>query len=235
MARAQQRPRAVADGTAEVLAEQDRIQQAVAGERRRIARELHDRLGYCLSLTQRQMELYDIRRAGDPPAAEGHWEDAQQTLRDAMRHLRAVTSALYERQPPHGLDTALRDFLRDAGTGGVPVAVHVHGDESWVPPHVLDESFLVLREAVRNALAHARPRSLRVGVDITPYELCGTVLDNGRGFDTTRQPRGSCGLVAMAERAETLGGKLLCTSLIGVGTRIRLTVPLVGRGLGHAA
>ncbi|MFI0897974.1 sensor histidine kinase [Streptomyces sp. NPDC020983] len=216
-------------------AERGRIPQAAADERRRIARELHDRLGYCLSLTQRQLELYDIRRVADPVAAEGSWETAQRALQDSMRHLRAVTCSLYERQPPQGLEAALRDFLRDAGTGGVPVTLHVHGDESWAPPRVLDESFLVLREAVRNALAHARSSSLRVSVDITPYELCGTVLDNGRGFDTTRQSRGSCGLASMAERTETLGGHLLCTSLIGVGTRIRLTVPLIGRGLGHVA
>ncbi|MFI0939787.1 sensor histidine kinase [Streptomyces sp. NPDC021020] len=216
-------------------AEQGRISQAVADERRRIARELHDRMGYCLSMTQRQLELYDIRRSTDPAAAEGHWSGAWEALRDSMRHLRAVTCTLHSRPALHSLDAALRAYLQSADTADVTVTVHVNGDESWVPPRVVDESFLVLREAARNALAHATPRSLRISVDITPYELCGTVLDNGRGFDTTGPVRGSCGLASMTERADALGGRLLCTSLIEVGTRVRLTVPLTGHGVENIA
>ncbi len=207
------------------------VPRALAEERRRIARELHDRMGYCLSMTQRQLELYDIRRASDPPVAEGHWEEAWEALQESMRHLRVVTSTLHDQQPPRSLDAALRAYLGAADTGDSLVGIQVSGDETWAPPRVLDECFLVLREAARNALAHARPRSLRITVAITPHELRGTVLDNGRGFDTTGTAREGFGLISMAERTELLGGQLALASVIDVGTVVRFAVPLRGRSV----
>lgn len=211
------------------------VPTALAEERRRIARDLHDRVGYGLSMTQRQLELHDMLRASDPPLAERHLEVAYKSVQDSMRHLRAVTSALHEHRPPPGLDAALRAYLRTADTGDSLVTLQIDGDEAGVPPEVLDECFVVLREAARNALSHARPRSLRITVDITPYELCGTVMDDGCGFDTTTSARGGLGLTSMTERTELLGGRLVCTSLIDVGTVIRLSVPLSGPSVEHVA
>lgn len=211
------------------------VPRAQVEERRQIAKDLHDRMGHCLSTVQKQLELYDLHQVGDPPVAEGHWQGAWESLQESMRYLRAVTSRLHMQQPPRSLEAALRAYLEVAETGGAQVTVQVNGDETWASPKVLDECFLVLREAARNALSHARPRLLRIDVDITPYELRGTVVDNGCGFDPSTPVGGGLGLISMVTRAELLGGRLTFTSLVGEGTRIGFSVPLSGRPVEHIA
>jgi len=212
----------------------NQVHEAQVNERRRIARDLHDRIGHCISITHRQLELFHLYRDSDPVKAGHKVETAQRAIRESMQNLRAVASELYAVEPAKSLDTALLNYFDTANTEGVDVRVRVSGDESWVLPGMLDEVFLVLREASRNALHHAEASTLIVNVEITPYEIRAFVEDDGRGFDPSLPPEsGGLGLSSMRERAYLCGGTVAVRSRPGHGTHIDFAVPLQGERQGH--
>jgi signal transduction histidine kinase len=204
----------------------NQVREAQASERRRIAREMHDRIGHCLSIIHRQLELYRRYQDTHPVKADQKVEAAQRAIVDSMTNLRALTSDLYTKDPFKSLDTALVNYLDGAGVEGVASRVRVNGDESWVSPDVLDETFMVLREAAHNALTHAEPTMVIVNVDISPIEIRAFVEDDGIGFAADRAHTGGVGILSMRERARLLGGTLAVRSRPGNGTLVEFSVPL---------
>lgn len=206
-----------------------RIQTAHVDERHRIARELHDRLGEGVSGALRQLELHELTEPERPDESRLCNALAKRALVEVMDHLHIVISDL-RRDFVTSLGKALGDYIASTATD-VDVRLHISGDERWAPPTVIDETYLILREAVRNALAHGEPQLLLVGVDLAPHELHAWVEDDGRGFDPCGPDlgAGSAGLDTMRERAALIGGKLTVTSSPGEGTQIDLLLPLPGR------
>jgi signal transduction histidine kinase len=205
------------------------------GERRRIARELHDRVGNGLSVAQRQLELL-----------QDHGDKAP--VPESMESLRAVICDLRCEAPPGGLpggplgsplgslEEALASYLEAVRADDVTPRLRVTGDETFVPQVVRDESFLIVCEAIRNALGHGAPGTVLVSVNIAPQELRAVVEDTGCGFDhATAPPSGAMGLSSMRERAALLGGSVSVLSQPGRGTRIELVVPLPACRPGPAA
>lgn len=209
----------------------NRIHKANVDERRRIARELHDRLGEGLSVALRQLDLGEIsaqKEAGDPGRQT---KLAREALVETMRRLRVVTSDLRHERVT-GLEKALTQYA-DSVAAEAQISLRVSGDESWATYAVLDEVFLILREALRNALQHGSPEHVLIAVNVTPQELTARVQDDGRGFvvpdPADNATARTAGLASMRERAALLGGRLLVTSAPGRGTCIELYVSLLGR------
>jgi len=108
---------------------------------------------------------------------------------------------------------------------GIRADIRVDGDEAGVPGHVRGQLFLMLREAVRNAVSHSGCGSLSIGLDIAPERIVGSVEDDGQGFDAAAG-NGGVGLRSMRERAALLDGDLKLDCEPGRGTRVELSVPL---------
>ncbi|MFI6779508.1 sensor histidine kinase [Micromonospora sp. NPDC050276] len=202
------------------------VHQAQIAERSLIARELHDRLGHSLSAAYRNLEAHELAQERRGDDVDRRVVIARESLHDAVGYLRVLIADLRLSQPLGSLDEALANFLSTVQTGDTRLHTEINGDESWVPPEVLDEVFLVVREALRNAVAHAGARVIHAVVDITPHELRATVTDDGVGFDLAEKRRGS-GLRAMAERASTVGGRLAVRAAGHQGTSVELVVPLL--------
>ncbi len=204
----------------------NKVHLAQVEERRRIARDLHDRVGSEASGAYRQLELAAVHgipgQSGEAVAA------ATQAISSVLAGLRQVTSDLRLTQPLENLEIALKRYVSGLD-GESQVAIRVSGDEAWADPVVLDETFLIVREALRNALAHTDRASVVARVDIAPHELAALVSDNGAGFDQARLASSTgSGLASMQERAALIGGSLTVTSAPGAGTAVRLLVPLGG-------
>lgn len=198
--------------------------EARSKERRSIVRELHDRIGYGVSVAQRHLELFDLHWPANPAVAAAKVEMAQQAIQEMMLNLRALTSDLHP-DPLNNLEKALLRYIESTGRDEVNMRLQVNGDETWATPIVLDESFLVLREAARNALSHGSPSMVLIRVDIAPHELRGSVKDDGVGFSPQSHTSDGVGLITMRERAHGVGGRLIVTSRPGHGTDVELFVP----------
>jgi signal transduction histidine kinase len=97
---------------------------------------------------------------------------------------------------------------------------------------VLDEVFLIIREAARNVFQHASASILLINVNITPHELNAFIEDDGRGFEQDRPPvSGGVGVHSMHERVKLLKGRLTISSSVGRGTQVDFSLPLSGASL----
>jgi signal transduction histidine kinase len=211
----------------------ERVDQAQIDERRRIARDLHDRLGEGMSVALRQLELHELTSGKDPLTPSPRAAMAKDAITEAMRRLRVVTSDLRQ-DSVRSLEKALIQYI-DSVAGDLAAAadvrLRVSGDETWAPPAVIDEAFLILREAIRNALSHGAPRMMLIGVALAPHELHAWVEDDGCGFVLVHRAASvfaGTGLAAMRERAALIGGRLTIASVPGQGTHVELLVPLPG-------
>jgi signal transduction histidine kinase len=200
-------------------------------ERSRIGRELHDRLGHDLSVAYRGLESFEVIQEQQGRSVDERVVRSRLAVRAGLEYIRALAHDLQLSEPVQMLGPALREVADAVAVDGVVVRVAVNGDESWVPPEVLDEVFLVLREAIRNSCAHGRAANLTVHVAVAPDELHATVQDDGVGFDPPlRCGEHSSGLHSMSERVRLLGGRLSFSRPPGGGSRVKLSVP-VRRGM----
>ena len=208
----------------------ERVGQAHVDERRRIARDLHDRLGEGMSAALRQLELHELESDRDSRAPSPWTARAKDALIEAMRRLRVVISNLRQ-DSIRSLETALVQYI-DSVASDADVRLRVSGDETWASSEVIEEAFLIVREAIRNAFQHGVPRQVLIGVALAPHELHAWVEDDGRGFALTEAGAGpvaaGAGLASMRERAELIGGRLTIASAPGHGTQVELLVPLPG-------
>jgi signal transduction histidine kinase len=201
---------------------------AVAEERNRLARELHDSMNQHLFglILNAEAALAAVR--DDPTRAEAQLKQVKDLARSTMEELRTLIAGL---RPPaleaDGLATTLRkqlDVLRRANRATIDLSVTGEGRLD------LDDAQEVLRiaqEALRNALQHAHARTVNVELDQRGAALTLVVRDDGVGFDPLARSARSrrLGLTTMRERARALGGSLRITSAPGAGTTVKLVVP----------
>ena len=202
---------------------------AVAEERARLARELHD------SVTQSLYSLTLFAEAGQHQTELGHTERMQQHMarigQTAQQALKEMRLLVYQLRPPmlqqQGLAAALRQRL-DAveGRAGIEAQLVVETGSN-LPAHVQEELYWIAQEALNNSLKHANASSVVVRVSADERQVALRVTDNGHGFD----PTGTChpgglGLTSMRERAGRLKGTLTVTSEPGQGTTVSVEAPL---------
>jgi signal transduction histidine kinase len=198
---------------------------AIEAERKRIAFELHD------SAKQRlhAAHLLVTSLQGRVP------DELDRTLARAAIELESAasdmdTSLAELRSPLEGrrLDEALRaraeELARDQGP-----RIDVEGHAPELPPLVGAHAFRIAAEALTNALRHADATRIEIAFTRPPGALRVSVRDDGRGLPEQARP-GATGLLAMENRAATIGARLTVTSADATGTLIELDIPLTHNG-----
>src|SRR5215207_3225736 len=212
-----------------------------AAERQRIGRELHDRVAHTMGVAHQNLQLYAVYAKSEPTRAADKLKRATEAIQTALDQTRDLSTQLARQgteEMHEGLGAALRELLDTYVPEGVQTALSAEGDESFVLPHVADQAYLVMREAVRNAVEHSGCGRVEVSIEVQDAGLWGSVEDDGKGFDPregpddTRSGRGDggpdegVGLRSMRKRAELLGGRLNLDSEFGSGTVVEVWVPL---------
>jgi two-component system NarL family sensor kinase len=206
------------------------VQLGAVEERNRLAREIHDTLAQGLAATALHLETADALLAG-PEAPAPAREAVRQALLLTRANLdEARRSVLDLRAAPledRGLAEALAALARDTATHDGPrVTVEVVGTNRPLPARVEAGLYRMAREALTNALRHARARRVTVRLVSLPDRLHLTVEDDGQGFAPADVPAGRYGLIGLNERARLLGGSFHVHSAPAAGTRLDITVPL---------
>jgi signal transduction histidine kinase len=206
----------------------DKIYRAQVDERKLLARNLHDQVGTVIGVSYRQLELFSIYRESDPIAASIRVETATQALAQVISEIRQLTADMRLVEPLHGLEKALLDYVSAAKEDDMITSVVVNGDESWASDQVRGEVFLIVREALGNAIRHGRPGNVAARIDIAPHELRAAIQDDGSGFQVGKTSNGQSGLRSMQERAALLGGTFRLSSAVGKGTTVEILIPFEG-------
>ena len=200
--------------------------RAEAEERKRISRELHDRVAHAMGVVHQSLELHEALKHSDPGAARAKMNLAKQTTKEAMSLTRNLSQELRSVESKDGFSTALSSLLETTVPLGLERHFSVEGDEALVPPHAREQLFVILREGVRNAVSHSMASRLDVGVCISSEEVVGYVEDDGRGFAEEDGGYAGGGVRSMKERAELVGSSFELSSALGVGTSIKTVIPL---------
>jgi signal transduction histidine kinase len=218
--RAEQVERAIAESG-------ELAREAVADERGRIARELHDVVAHSVSIVAVQTGAAEELIERDPARAREHLDAARRTSREALIEMRRLLDVLREDgasyAPQPGLDR-VGELIDDARAAGLEVEFAESGDRGALTPGVELTIYRVMQEALTNVRKHAGPVPTRVAITYGP-EALELEVRNEAGRSNGSAPPGGHGLIGMRERLRLFGGALSAGAEADGGYRVHATLP----------
>ena len=208
---------------------------AVAEERTRIARELHDIVAHAVSVMVLQVGA--VRHKLPDALAEDRdaLTSVEQAGRTALAEMRRLLAAMrrdgddVDLMPQPGLD-GLGSLLEEIGRAGLPVRLHVEGEPLPLPAALDLSAYRIVQEGLTNVLKHARASHAEVTVCYRPDGLRTEVRDDGIGAaasDGVGTGHGH-GLVGIRERVKIYGGEMTAGTANGGGFVLSTRLPLGG-------
>lgn len=207
----------------------EQARSAVAEERRRIARELHDQVAHHLGVVSLQTGAARQWVARDPERAAAAMRSVEEAARSALNTMPMILHSLRtgpgdELLPQPGLHdlAALIERVTDAG---LSVELTFAGGQRALDTAVEASAYRIVQEGLTNVLKHAGAARAQVTVTFGASELIVEVNDDGEGTVTTRGQSGF-GLLGIRERVELLGGLLETGEGSDGGFMLRARLPL---------
>ncbi len=208
---------------------------AVAEERSRLARELHDAVTQTLFSASLIAEAVPSTWETDPQRGRALLQELRGLSRGALAEMRTL---LLELRPASLLETQLEELLRQLGEAasgreGIPVEIKVEG-KGTLPSEVHIALYRIAQEGLNNIVKHARASHVTIHLQYIknrpdgqnqnpPFGVQLEIKDDGRGFDLVQTPPHRLGLEIMKERAQAIGAKLSIKTHPGKGTAIFVT------------
>lgn len=207
----------------------------VEQERLRIARELHDVMAHTIAVITVQTGVAAEVLTDAPAEARQALGTIRAASREAMAELKATVGVLRDGDsqaaslaPTPGLGQ-LEGLFEATRQAGLRVETTVAGDPRPLPPAVDLTAYRIVQESLTNVVRHAQATTATVAIRYQPDGLVLEICDDGHGLAGTAAGRGH-GLVGMAERAVTLGGRLEAGPRPSGGFRVWSSLP-AGRGV----
>jgi len=208
---------------------EERARRAVADERARIARELHDVIGHSVSVMTVQSSA--VRRLLEPDQEKERAAllVVERTGREALAEMRRMVGVL--RRPEEAPALApqpsleqLERLVEQARDAGLPVELRIEGAPKQLPTGVDLTAYRLVQEGLTNAIKHARAQRAEVVVRYSDGHVELTVSDDGPGGGDG--DKGGHGLVGMRERVSVYGGELEAGPRPEGGYRLRARLPV---------
>ncbi len=204
---------------------------AVAEERTRIARDLHDSAGHAINVILVQAGAARLLQERDPSAAREALETIEEVARETVAEIDRLVGLLREDgssgaiEPPSGL-VGLETLAARHGAAGLSVSLDVRGNRRTLPTRVDQAAYRIVQEALTNAARYGRGNA-DVTVSFGPGALEIDIANAVGGAATDRRNGGGLGLAGMRERAALLGGSVEAAESDGV-FRVRARLPYGG-------
>ena len=202
-----------------------RLVEIQEGERRAIARELHDQTGQALTMLR---ILLDRAKVVAGKVAYPILDEARAVLLETVEQVREMSLNLR----PSMLDdlgltpTLLWYFDRYTTRTKIRVNFKHTGLSKTLPLEVRIATYRIVQEALSNVARHARTDEVTVNISLIRQRLHLQIEDSGTGFDPVVIMPTSAGISGMEERVHLLGGRIQVDSTPGMGTRLTAEIPL---------
>jgi signal transduction histidine kinase len=186
---------------------------AVAEERARIARELHDIVAHAVSVMVLQVGAVRHKLPAELAADKDALGDVERAGRSALGEMRRLLGAMRDEHgdvalaPQPGLD-GLDALAESVGRAGLPVELHVQGESFPLPRAVELSAYRIVQEGLTNSLKHARAGHAYVTIRYAAEELEVEVADDGHGPVKSDGHGHGHGLVGVRERVKIYGGEM---------------------------
>jgi signal transduction histidine kinase len=230
IARATARERALEQRAAWLETErEERARAAVADERARIARDLHDALGHAISANVLQVAVVRRRLRNDQGDEREVLLAVERSGRDSVAELRRMLGMLREDEngglAPLPSLARLDELAETTRSAGTPVDVRIEGEARTIPRGVDVAAYRILQEALTNVLKHAGDARARVCVAYEPDAVALEVSDDGCGGPVDGHMQPGHGLIGMRERVSLYGGDLRAERGDGGGFTVMARLP----------
>jgi signal transduction histidine kinase len=202
---------------------------ATQQERRRIGRELHDRLLQVLASLGLRLEACRRHLVESPRELGQELRLMEEATRSSMQEIRRFLAGKDTQAfAPGTLSEKLKEEMRFLRDGlGLRVVLESEPEDFNLPPEVEQELYFVLREGLMNVARHSQASKTQLLLKQVEAEIHGTLQDDGVGFDPASvRDDGGFGIVAMEERVKKLGGTLSIQATPGKGTKLSFRVPI---------
>ncbi len=203
--------------------------RAVAEERARIARELHDVIAHSVSVMVVQAGAGERVLESDPQAARESFRSIRETGGQTLIEMRRLLGLL--RDDEHALSLAPQPSIARLGTlvydvcaAGLPTSLSVEGEQKPLAPGIELSAYRIVQEALTNVRKHAAAGKAEVIVSYGSDDVTIEVLDDGVGC--RGQTNSGHGLIGMRERAALYGGTIVAGVRHEGGFRVRAVLPL---------
>jgi signal transduction histidine kinase len=198
-------------------------QEAVAIDRTRLARDLHDAVTQTLFSASMIAEVLPDIWSTSQIEGRRRLDELRQLTRGALAEMRTL---LVELRPSGLTEIPLPDLLRQLcesliGRARLPIQLHIEG-EGKLPPDLQICFYRIAQEALNNIVKHARATQALVTLRLNETVTL-SIVDNGSGFDPASVSPRHYGLKIMCERAEALGAEFSIYSEPGEGTQISVS------------
>ena len=210
-----------------------KLTEVQEGERKQLARELHDELGQ--ALTAISINLAAIAQdVGDcSPALLARLTESQSLADQTLEQIRELSFRLRPAMLDDlGLAPALQWYIRQyAQRVNLDVQLDISDLDERLPAHVETALYRICQEALTNVTRHAQASTVHVRLQRSGATVIAHIEDDGQGFDVTHVfngnvPKHGIGLLGMRERVALLGGSFNIQSELGHGTQIAIEIPL---------
>ena len=212
------------------LAREQSASRAVAEERNRIARELHDVIGHSVSVMTVQASAVRRRLRPEQVTEREALQTVEAVGREALTEMRRMVGVLrqdgdpVDRQPPPGLDQLDR-LAEKFRAAGLPVQLTVTGEPRPLAPGLDLTAYRLVQEGLTNTLRHATsPQEAEVAIDYADQTLELAVRDDGQSLEA--QPEPGHGLLGLRERVSVYGGRLVARPRGQGGFELVATLPI---------
>ena len=213
---------------------EDNARLAVALERGRIAREMHDVVAHNVSVVVVQAAAAERLVESDPERARQAMRDVATTGRQALTEMRRLLGVLRDGDASDDLGpqpgvAELRALAGRVEDAGMQVELSIQGEERPLPASAALSVYRIVQEALTNSLRHAGPARARVILRYLPDALEVQVSDNGSGGMPPAE-HGGHGLIGMRERVALFGGELTAGPRPEGGYAVVARIPTSGSG-----
>jgi signal transduction histidine kinase len=196
-------------------------------ERARIARELHDTLfqGFLGASLVLHSAVEEMPADSPSKPSLNHALNVMRRVIDEGRH--ALKGLRSSGMASTSLEQALSSVGEEYTPSGARFRMLVMGEPKALKPAIQEQIYLIVREALLNALRHSEATSIEAEVEYQRHQLRVVVRDNGRGIDQQvlrSQQDSHWGLLGMRERARSIGAQLRIWSRRGAGTEVEISI-----------
>ena len=206
------------------------LEQAIAEERARIARDIHDGLAQTLAFRRMRVDLWLEWLDQEPERLRAELVALKPLLREQIAELRRAIFALRPIQFDElGFVAGLHRYIIEFGTQqGWATTVDLNGIAAYLSPPIEAICFRIIQEGLTNIAKHARATAVTVQSAQVDGGLQIVICDNGHGFEPGTVPNTSdhLGLRQMRERLAAFHGRLTLLSQPGAGTELRVWLPI---------
>lgn len=211
-----------------------RIIEAQEEERKRVAREIHDGPAQSMSNVVIKAEICEKLMDKDIHEARKELQNLKKVMRDSLQEVRKI---IYNLRPMALDDIGLlptleRYVISFREDTGIDIILKARGVGEDISPVISLAVFRIVQEALNNILKHSKAKNASVLLEGVQNKLNILLVDNGVGFDTkaikmTKSDlSGGFGLFSMKERVSLLEGEISIVSQEGIGTKIKVSIPL---------